>query len=86
MPQPRLWVDEIRDALASLGGQANLNEIYSKVEQRDVMDFAANPNWQAAIRRTIQQHSSDTEIFTGVPGDDIFTAPFGKGAGIWKLR
>jgi len=86
MPQPRLWVDEICEALAALGGQASLDEIYSKIEQRGLMDFEANPNWEAAVRRTIQQHSSDTEIFTGRPEDDIFTAPLGKGAGVWALR
>jgi hypothetical protein len=86
MPQPRLWVDEIRDALAALGSTANLRDIYAKILQRNVMDFTANPNWQAAVRRTIQQHSSDTDIFTGLPSDDIFISPQGRGAGIWALR
>src|SRR5258708_4331660 len=63
-----------------------ITDIYAKIQQRNVMDFGANPNWQAAVRRTIQQHSSDTDIFTGLPADDIFTAPEGRGAGIWALR
>lgn len=86
MPQPRIWVDEIRDALAALGGQASLAEIYHTIEQRNRMDFSANPNWRAAVRRTIQQHSSDTTIFTGLAQDNVFFAPRGKGVGYWALR
>lgn len=86
MTQPRLWVDEIREALSSLGGSASLSDIYAQIWQRNNMDFVENPHWRDAVRRTIQQHSSDSTIFTGIPADDIFWAPLGLGAGIWALR
>src|SRR6476660_3104192 len=86
MPQPRLWLDEIRDALTTLGGQATLEQLYEEIERRDVMDFASNPNWKAAVRRTIEQHASECAGFTGLAEDDVFFAPQGKGAGVWALR
>jgi hypothetical protein len=86
MPQPRLWLDEIRDALTKLGGQATLAQLYQEIERRGIMDFASAPNWKAGVRRTIEQHASECAGFTGLAEDDIFFAPQGKGAGIWALR
>lgn len=86
MTQPRLWVDEIRDALSSLGGSASLSDIYAEVWRRNNMDFIENPHWKDAIRRTIQQHSSDSSIFTGISDDDVCFAPLGLRAGVWALR
>jgi len=86
MPQPRLWLDEIRDALTTLGGQATLAQLYQEIERRGVMDFASAPNWKAGVRRTIEQHASEWAGFTGLAENDVFFAPQGKGAGVWALR
>jgi len=86
MPQPRLWLDEIRDALTTLGGQATLARLYQEIERRGVMDFVSAPNWKAGVRRTIEQHASECAGFTGLAEDDTFFAPHGKGAGVWALR
>jgi hypothetical protein len=84
-PQPRLWLDEIRDALTSIGGQGTLADIYAAIERRHIMDLSS-PHWKAAVRRTIEQHSSMCEGFTGLPLDDVFCAPRGKGSGFWAIR
>lgn len=52
MTQPRLWRDEVIDALSDLGGQADLKDIYAQVEKRGVMNFKANRNWSANSRHT----------------------------------
>ncbi len=75
------WVDDIRAALMELGGQASLHEIYKKVKDIRVR---SGRSWTAAaeatIRRTIEDHSSDSENFRG---DDIFKK---VGRGEWALR
>ena len=86
MPQPRPWLDEIIDALEELEGQGSLADIYATIANRKIMDFETNLNWNAAVRRTIEQHSSDSDAFTGNLEDDLFYAPKGKGAGYWAIR
>lgn len=61
MSQPRKWVDEIVDTLTDLGGLASLKQIRDRIEDRAIMDFAANKNWDAAIRGTLEDHSSDSK-------------------------
>jgi hypothetical protein len=50
------------------------------------MHLAGTPHWKAGVRRTIEQHASACEAFTGLPHDDVFYPPQGKGAGVWALR
>ena len=83
MTQPRLWLDEIKDALRELGGKGHLQDIYRKIQQRNRMnlDYAT---WENTIRRTIEQHSSDSDAFEG-RSDDFYSVE-GIGKGVWGLR
>jgi hypothetical protein len=82
--QPRRWIEEISDALRDLGGTASLQEIYDQVQRRGRMDFNRNTNWDAAIRRTLEQNSSDSEAHSG--RIDQFFSVDGIGKGVWGLR
>jgi len=84
MPQPRKWIDEILEIYEEFGGIVHYDDVYRRVQERNNMDLAANPNWKAAVRRTVEQHSSDSEAFLG--RNDLFYSVEGKGKGIWGLR
>ena len=75
------WVDDIQAALIGLGGQASLQEIYKKVKE---IRLRAGRSWtseaEATIRRTIEDHSSDSNNFRGV---DLFKK---VGRGEWAIR
>ncbi len=72
------------------GGVARLSDIYEElvllrpdlpqtVPQRD--------NWQATVRRTIENHSSDSQNFEGSRAkNDMFYSVNGIGRGVWGLR
>lgn len=76
------WRESIIGALARLGGEGPYEEIYAEVAaQRSSLP----PSWQAVIRRTIQQSSSDSKAFRPSNGD-IFRAVSGIGKGVWGLR
>lgn len=81
------WIDDVRIALRDLGGRASLSRIYKEVEQRRRDGGRSVPiSIEATIRRTIEDHSSNSDNFKGVhPGDrlDIFT---NVGRGEWALR
>ena len=62
-PQQPTWKDVVAKALADLGGQAHLSEIYSHVE--DNPKIATNPTWQDTIRRVVRQY----KVFEPVPPD-----------------
>ncbi|GHO52883.1 HNH endonuclease [Ktedonobacter robiniae] len=88
MPQPRLWINEIIDALIDLGGEGTLKAIYEQISKRGIMNLE-HAHWQATVRRTIEQHSSDTKSFHTIKNsdeDDIFYAPKGLSAGHWAIR
>ncbi|UFJ41243.1 HNH endonuclease [Brevibacillus humidisoli] len=84
MPQPRPWLDEIVDALRELGGEGTLEDIYTRIFDRGIMDFASNPFWKDRVRGTIYQYSSDCDVYNGKR--DIFYSVSGKGKGQWGLR
>jgi hypothetical protein len=77
MAQPRPWVEEVLDALGELGGEGKLDDIYGMIHRRSVMDLTGSVDWRATVRRTIQQHSSASDAFSGKAGDDIFIPPRG---------
>jgi hypothetical protein len=64
------WKAIVRTVLMSLGGSACLADIYAKVAENAPDRLAANPNWQAKIRQTLNSN------------DDYF-APVDRG--VWKL-
>ena len=84
MSQPKPWLDEVIDALKDLGGHAAYRDIYDKILERNIMDFNVNKHWKQAIQRTLEQHSSDSDVYNGK--EDIFYSVYGKGNGHWGLR
>jgi hypothetical protein len=79
------WRDDVERALQQLGGKASLDLIYRTVEQiRKAGRRSVPPSLDATIRRTLEDHSSDSANYRG--GLDIFCMSEGKGAGMWALR
>ena len=75
------WVDDVRLALRDLGGRASLQTIYGKVQkQRRSGNRSVPRTLEAVIRRTLEDHSSDSANFKG---EDIFAL---LGRGEWGLR
>lgn len=78
------WRDDVRNALRSLGGRASLSRIYKEVEvARSATGRSIPRSLEATVRRTLEDHSSDSENYRG---QDLFCMPEGKGAGVWGLR
>jgi hypothetical protein len=78
------WRDDVRNALHCLGGRASLYRIYREVEAiRSAAGRSVPPSLEATVRRTLEDHSSDSDNYRG---QDIFCMPDGKGAGVWALR
>ena len=79
------WVDDVVQALSDLGGRASLPQIYKKVKEiRQSNSRSTPPSLEEVVRKEIETHSSDSDVFQG--REDYFWAPEGKGAGIWALR
>ncbi|WP_448581770.1 hypothetical protein [Thermaurantiacus sp.] len=75
------WVDDIHKAFYDLGGRASLHAIYKHVAaQRRAAGRSVPKTLEATIRRTIEDHSSDSANFRGV---DLFAK---VGRGEWALR
>lgn len=77
-------VDHIVDALASLGGEAHLDQIEARVRQ-----IAPRPHpldMGASIRARIQERCKEAQSYKG--GADLFESVHGVGArrGVWWLR
>lgn len=78
------WKDDVRSALQRLGGRAPLSRIYEEVAMvRSAAGRSIPPSLEATVRRTLEDHSSDSENYRG---QDLFCMPEGKGAGVWGLR
>ena len=65
--------------LKNLGGKAHYSKIYEEYE--NVIGYKITKNQQAGIRKCIETHSSDSDVFNGK--DDIFYSVYGKGNGVW---
>lgn len=76
------WTDDISSALIQLGGLSHYSDLYSKIEE--IREGKLSENWRAVVRRTIQQHSSDSESF--LKKEDLFYTIDGIGSGVWGLR
>jgi len=78
------WVDDVRSALVTLGGKASLHSIYKEVERiRKGAGRSIPKTLDAVIRRTLEDHSSDSANFRGA---DLFALSEGHGKGIWQIR
>ncbi|OYO08171.1 hypothetical protein CGZ98_16600 [Enemella evansiae] len=75
------WKDDIVAALGALGGSAAYADIYEEVARRRT---SLPKSWRFIIRRTIQDHSSDSAGYKG--REDLFVAVRGLHAGEWGLR
>jgi putative restriction endonuclease len=62
MPQIKPWIDEIIKALKELGGESSFKDLYLQIENRNVMNFKANPTWRDQVRSTIYANSEDSNI------------------------
>lgn len=76
-----MWTDDIKLALINLNGIGRNQEIYDEIQK---IRPNVSGDWQAVIRRTIQQNSSDTQSWSG--NNDLFYSVNGIGQGIWGLR
>ena len=72
------WIDEIYDAYAALGGAARYSDLYEYIEQ--TTDRTLPRHWRASVRRTVQQHSKDSQSFQYT---DVFKH---VGRGFWAIR
>ena len=78
------WVDEIVKALTALGGIAKYKGLYAYIEANTERKLGRE--WQAVVRRTIEEHSSDTTCKKSTNYADLFTAVNGIGKHEWALR
>lgn len=79
------WATDLAEVLEALGGRARLQQIYDEVEKLRRREGRSVPTQLGAtVRRTLENHSSDSHNYTG--GADLFSMPDGKGAGVWALR
>jgi hypothetical protein len=79
------WATDLAEVLEELGGKAPLQDIYEAVrKKRTTAGRSIPPSLTATVRRTLENHSSDSHNYTG--GADLFAMAEGKGAGIWSLR
>lgn len=79
------WATDLAEVLEELGGKARLHDIYDAVrEKRAAAGRSVPTSLKATVRRTLENHSSDSRNYMG--GADIFAMPEGKGAGIWAVR
>jgi hypothetical protein len=79
------WLEDVHAVLRSFGRPAGLSEIYDAVrDRREQSRRALPPSFEAIVRRTLEEQSSDSESFKG--HDDLFCMAVGKGAGVWGLR
>jgi hypothetical protein len=79
------WRDDIVATLRNLGGVAHLSRIYKEAEQiRRAANRTLPPSFDAVVRRTLEENSSDSESYRG--GPDLFRMSEGRGSGVWELR
>ena len=69
-------------ALKNLGGKGHYSDIYTECEV--ISKSKLTPGQKAGIRKSIEDHSSDSKNFKGK--DDIFYSVHGIGDGCWGLR
>lgn len=76
------WLEDIIVAFKNLNGVSNYEQIYEEVKR--IRDNTLPLSWKEIIRRTIETHSSDSQVFDGK--NDLFYSVEGLGNGIWGLK
>ena len=77
------WIDWITKALRNLGGQASYTRLYTELMKIRTEPFPRT--WKAIVRRTVEDHSSDSENYRDTR-PDLFYSVDRIGSGIWGLR
>jgi len=75
------WLEDIETALDNLDGIAHYDELYPEVAR--VHGGPLPITWKQIIRRTIQDHSRESN---GFRGPDVFYSVKGIGSGVWGLH
>ena len=75
-------LERIIQSMRNLGGKAHYKSLYREYERLDGTNLT--PSGKAAIRKVIEDHSSDSRNYKGK--DDIFYSVEGLGKGVWGLR
>ena len=75
-------LDIIVKALENLGGKGTYSEIYAEYEI--ITNSKLTYGRKAGIRKTIENHSSDSMNYKG--NTDLFYSVCGIGNGVWGLR
>lgn len=75
-------MDYIVQALHNLGGEASYPEIYAEYER--ISGVQLTHGRKAGIRKSIEDHSSDSLNYKG--REDLFYSVYGLGNGVWGLR
>jgi hypothetical protein len=79
------WSHDLYETLEDLGGWASLHDIYRHtIERRRAYGRSVPREYEATIRRTLENHSSDSKNYLG--GADVFYMLEGAGKGVWALR
>lgn len=75
------WLESIIQAFKNLGGEAKYDELYPEIKKIRLLNgINLTSQWKASVRRTIEDHSSDSNNFRS---DDVFRK---LGYGYWGLR
>jgi hypothetical protein len=74
------WLEDVIKTYKQLGGTAHYSSVYKEIE--NIRSSLPN-SYQAIIRRIVESHSSDSEVYNG---NDIFYSVEGIGNGVWGLR
>lgn len=79
------WIDDVVSAFRQAGGEADLSEAYKIVGRiRADRGEIQKKTHDAIIRRSIEEHSSDSENFTRNNSSQDLFAKVGRGR--WRLR
>lgn len=80
----KTWAQDLVEYFRELGGEAHYSDLYRHIEANPRRSLGKE--WQAVVRRTIEEHSSDTSIWNKRRLPDLFRSVNGLGAGRWALR
>ncbi len=76
------WLELIQKAFANLGGIASLPMLYAEIGK--LRGATLTHTDQATVRKEIERHSSDSEVWQ--EKQDLFISTRGVGRGVWGLR
>jgi hypothetical protein len=79
------WIDDVLEALRRLGGESDLAAIYKVVSDiRESRGEKSIATLEATVRRSIEEHSSDSDNFGRNASAPNYFAKVGRGR--WRLR